>query len=194
MTVYTAIEGQSIWDVCLNTYGSFDYMVKLLTDNNVDNVNLYPINGQSYQWDETLTANQAVNQQAQNSGTIYATKALVNGSIYSIVQSGGGSKPISGSSGGNYYSPVNPVSVVKYQKTFEVQYTGVGGELSFIPVDINGNAVLSGATIVQITREIQPLKTTDYTFNSSNGQLNLTGNTLAPLETIYVIAGIIVTS
>ena len=44
MIQYTAIDGQSLLDVCLNTYGSFDSLIELILDNNNlvtvnDNVN-----------------------------------------------------------------------------------------------------------------------------------------------------------
>jgi hypothetical protein len=170
-------------------------MVKLLTDNNIDNVNLYPLNGQSYAWDDTLTSNQAVNQSAQNSGTIYATKALVNGSVLSIVKSTGSGVTVGGSaSANNYYTPVNSLYMVKYEKTLRAEYIAVGGEQTFTPVDGSGNPLLIGASIIQITREIQPLHTTDYTLNSSTGMLTLTGAPLAALETCYIIAGIMITS
>ena len=186
MTSYYAIEGQSLWDVCLNTYGSFDFIIKLLQDNEVDNVNVSPISGQLFIWDETLTVDQAVNQISSNSGIIYATKALANGSVLSIIKGAGGS--ISSGAGNPVpWQPSNPAGMIKYQKTTEIQYTAAGGETSIVLSE------LIGSTIVQITKEIQPLKSADYGFNPTNGQINLV-TPLEEYETLYIIYGQIITS
>ena len=62
MTLFTAIENSTIYDVCLNTYGTLDLLVKLMVDNLFLNVNLYPTTGQIFSFDETLVANQATAQ------------------------------------------------------------------------------------------------------------------------------------
>ena len=74
MLQYKAINGQSLLDICLNTYGSLDFLTKLIQDNGIENANYTPFSGQSFVWDELLTVDQSVNQQSQNSGIIYATK------------------------------------------------------------------------------------------------------------------------
>lgn len=187
MLQFTAIEGQSLWDVCLNTYGSFDNIIKLLQDNNVDNINVSPISGQVFNWDETLVQDQAVNQRSSNSKIIYATKVLLNGSVLSIIK-GGSNSTLSGTGAGVPWTPQNPGSMIKYQKTAEVQFIGAGGETSVILSE------LIGSSIVQITREIQPLKTADYGFNPANGQVTLSGNPLGASETLYIIYGQIITA
>jgi hypothetical protein len=186
MLQYKALSAQSLWDICLNTYGTFDLMLKLLTDNNIANINASSYSGQQFTWDETLTANQVVNQISQNANIIYATKVLLNGSVRSVVQSQGGVQynPISP----DYYQPANPATMIKYQQTSETQYTGAGGETSIVL------SQLVGTSIIQITRETQPLKTADYGFNSNSGQITLTGDELAEGETLYIIYGQIVTS
>lgn len=60
MQIFTAISNCTIYDVCLNTYGSLDFLTKLMTDNNFVSVNNYPANGQKFMFDETLVANQAI--------------------------------------------------------------------------------------------------------------------------------------
>ena len=70
MTIFTAISNSTIYDVCLNTYGTLDLLVKLMTDNNFIGVNNYPVNGQQFVYDETLIANQAI----VKTTIIYATK------------------------------------------------------------------------------------------------------------------------
>lgn len=70
MTEFKAVEGSSIWDVCLNTYGTLNYIVKLMVDNRHPGVNFYPVNGTAFLYDETLVYNLS----AQKSNTVkYAT-------------------------------------------------------------------------------------------------------------------------
>lgn len=187
MTAYTSIEGQSLYDVCLNTYGSFDFIVKLINDNNIPNMNYYPVSGYVFNWDETLTTDQGVNIINNNSNVIYATKVLKNGSIRSVVQSGANN----GTTIGNGYNvPNNPnlSAMVKYQQTAEVQYVASGGETSVTLTE------LINSTIVQITREIKPLGTTDYSLNPNTGLLTLNnGIVLEAEETLFIIYGIIIT-
>ena len=36
--LYESKEGQNIYDVCLQTYGILDYLLKLITENNLDSI------------------------------------------------------------------------------------------------------------------------------------------------------------
>ncbi len=54
MTTFVAISNSTIYDVCLNTYGTFDLLVKLIVDNNFGSINNTPMNGQEFIFDETL--------------------------------------------------------------------------------------------------------------------------------------------
>ena len=54
MKEFIAISNSTIYDVCLNTYGAIDYLVKLLVDNNITDINTNPINGQKFLYDDTL--------------------------------------------------------------------------------------------------------------------------------------------
>lgn len=56
MTTFIAGEGSTILDVCLNTYGTLDYLVKLMVDNNHPSVNDRPVKGTAYVFDETLVS------------------------------------------------------------------------------------------------------------------------------------------
>ncbi len=183
MTTFTAIFGQSIFDVCLNTYGSFDYLLKLITDNNIPNINYTPYSGQQFTWDETLTADQAVNQTSQNAKIIYATATLKNTAIVSVVRITEGE----GFDVPKYYQPINKTSLNYYQVTLEYQYQAGGGENSFIVTD------LIDGDVIQITRETQPLKLAAYSFNKNSGQITLTGAPLEQYETVYIIYSKIVT-
>lgn len=77
MKQFIAIANSTIWDVCLNTYGTTEYIVKLMIDNDFDGVDNYPVAGQIFMYDETLVANlsQQITTASVNLGQIkYATK------------------------------------------------------------------------------------------------------------------------
>ena len=54
MKEFIAISNSTIYDVCLNTYGALDYLIKLMVDNNISDINTNPINGQIFMYDDTL--------------------------------------------------------------------------------------------------------------------------------------------
>jgi hypothetical protein len=62
MTTFTAISNSTIYDVCLNTYGTLNLLGKLMKDNNFDGVNAYPVNGQEFIYDETLVNIQSLSK------------------------------------------------------------------------------------------------------------------------------------
>jgi hypothetical protein len=70
---FQAIDKSTIWDVVLNTYGSVDQIVKIMQDNSFPNVNTYPINGQQFQFDDTLVENQN-NLQSNLSNSKFSTR------------------------------------------------------------------------------------------------------------------------
>jgi hypothetical protein len=187
MLQFKAIEGQSLWDVCLQTYGTLNLMTKLLQDNNIESINIYPYGGQKFIWDETLSANQSINISSTNANIIYATRAFRNGNVLSVVLNGSyvGGHVINN----DYYDPKNPINMIKYQKTSEVQYTAIGGETFVILPE------LLNATIIQVTREIKPLLNADYSLIPSLGRLGLmNGIVLDAGETLFIIYGKIITS
>ena len=54
MLPYKSNEGQSVSDICIQTYGSLDYLSKLMSDNNIDDINsIIPSNTPIY-WDIDL--------------------------------------------------------------------------------------------------------------------------------------------
>lgn len=69
MQIFTAISNSTLYDVCLNCYGTLDYLTKLIIDNGILNINQYPYNGQQFSFDESLVANQSI----QNLNIKYAT-------------------------------------------------------------------------------------------------------------------------
>ena len=54
MKEFISISNSTIYDVCLNTYGALDYLIKLMVDNNISDINTNPINGQIFLYDDTL--------------------------------------------------------------------------------------------------------------------------------------------
>lgn len=182
MNIYSAVTGQSLYDVCLNTYGTLDLLLKLIMDNNIENINVYPYSGQSFSYDPSLIVNQTTSTIAQLSGIKYATGFTNNGRDYYIVNGG-----INNGTVVTY--PQTGSSMVKYQNVKEAQYIAAGGETS-----INlSSQIQSGASIIQITKEIKPLKTTEFGWNTSSSILTLT-QALMPNQTLFIIYGIIVTS
>lgn len=86
MLVYKSIQGQSIYDVCLNTYGSLDYLTKLLSDNGIDSVDTYPTVNQEFIWDNTFVADALRNQVNNNGNITYATAIHPNQIAKSTVE------------------------------------------------------------------------------------------------------------
>ena len=116
MTTYTAVSGSTIYDVCLNTYGSLDFLSKLMIDNNFGSINNYPQNGQEFIYDETL--GYAV--QAYLGPVKYATR--FNNSILT-----------------------HDDDMIKYERNIEYQYTAVadGENIIIIPALIGALRILS---------------------------------------------------
>ena len=170
-----SVYGQSIFDICLQTYGSFDYLRKLLDDNGIENIDQVPASGQVFNWDETISTN--ANQISSNSNVILATGVLKNSSVLSVVEENeaiGIVFPV-------YNQPSNPVIGKKYEVTLETQYIAGGGETSIILTE------LIGSSIVQLNREIQPQRKDTYSLNINTGRITFTSDPLAETETIYII-------
>ena len=177
MTTYYAISGQSLPDVCLNTYGSMDYYFKLLQDNGITDPNGLPSSSMAFIWDNTLVVD------AQNQRTIltnnikFATANSGNGNTYSIIYGGAGT-PINNVSGG---TTTPTISSNMYQKTSATNYTATADNestVTFIP--------LQGKDILQIERNIEPLLPSEYFWNSTTGVLTLT-NPLQTGEVLFIL-------
>ena len=82
MSTFNSFDGQSLFDVCLNTYGTFDYLYKLLQDSNVPSIDTPVRTQQSFTWDSTLIFDQAVYRTTTLSGDIFATAANGNLNTY----------------------------------------------------------------------------------------------------------------
>lgn len=73
-TNYRTYSNQNMLDICLNTYGDFRYLGKLLKDNNIRNPLYNPVNNVNFTFDETLITDRLIYNQQK----IYATHQLVN--------------------------------------------------------------------------------------------------------------------
>ena len=87
MQIFNAVSGQSLLDICLNTYGSLDFLYKLIQDNGVLNANTAILSGQLFTWDDSLVINQQVNRAYAASGVVYSTDVSALGSVYTSTTS-----------------------------------------------------------------------------------------------------------
>lgn len=158
MRQFNAVYGSSLSDVCLNTYGSLDFYVKLLNDNGVE-PNQLPYSGQPFMWDETLVFNQTTQSLINANGIIYAT--LLG---YGVPEQ------------------VNPV-ITMYKDAIGTNYTATTDGETVITI-----SALQGNEIVQIEKEIKPLVAAQYIFDPIAGTITLLeGLSLVTDETLFVI-------
>lgn len=167
MREFYAISGQSLPDVCMNTYGSMDFFYKLLTDNNINNANFIPFTGQKFIWDETLIVNLTVQQTINRSNIKYATASSSNGNTFYVVQGKPNQTVTPNTVPGTGVTP-QPITTM-YQKTSSYFYTSAApsGEtvIAIVP--------LQGKQIIQIEKNIQVLLPSEYSWNSTTGVLTL---------------------
>jgi len=69
MTSIYSINNQSVLDLCLQTYGTPDLLVKFCEDNGITDLNYCPSSPTLFVYDETLVTDQ------KKSGYIYVTNA-----------------------------------------------------------------------------------------------------------------------
>ena len=191
---YSAVYGQSIFDVCLNTYGSLDNLVKLLRDSGTAGINDVPASGQVYVYDDSLVVDQQVNQAFNLAGIRYATLLGKNGSTYYVTkqkQPRTLPRPNDPAIPDDTGLPGPPSNNEDMPITVEsANYTSnANGVASIIPLDKNGNSMAGGSyTIVQVEIEIKPVKAADWHWNTNTGQLSLlNGVVLDDEQTIFYI-------
>ena len=79
---FSAVNGQSLFDVCLNTYGTTDLLFKLLQDNSISDLDFTPVTGQAFAYDDSLIVDQGVQSFFNQSKVIYATDInIINNGI-----------------------------------------------------------------------------------------------------------------
>lgn len=84
----------------------------------------------------------------------------------------------------------NSENMVHYEQTLELDYTSNADGTTSIAI-----LGLIGMRIVQIEKEIKPLKTTEFLFNSNTGTISLLGGiTLDNGQSLFIIYANIITS
>jgi len=82
MQQYNCQVGQSWFDVCTNTYGTLDYIGKLLNDNNAS-LDVFPFTGQQIQWDNTIVKDSSVQALISANGYVFNTGNNISNKIQS---------------------------------------------------------------------------------------------------------------
>lgn len=164
MATFKAISGQTLADVCLNTYGSMDYFYKLLQDNGVPSADFVPYTNVVFTYDETLVVDTAINKTTTLGNIVYATNYANTENTYYITTVGGL----------NLYNPtISPTPFVPtsptYQKTSATDYTSI----SVAGEDHISLPTLQGKTIIQVEKNIQPLTLTEWNWNPTTYTLVL---------------------
>ncbi len=74
---YKARAGQSVFDVCLNTYGTLDLTYRLLQDSGVEDIETAPTTGQVFTFNPALTVNPNVSRTKAATGVRFSTYANI---------------------------------------------------------------------------------------------------------------------
>jgi hypothetical protein len=181
MSQYNAVDGQSIFDVCLQTYGSMDFLYKLVGDNAFPDINTNPFSNQAFSFDPDLLVDQVLGGAAVKGNklaTLYSPSPIDKSSTQSLTLI---TKV--------YATAVPSISIpnisinMAYQKSDSDSYTaGADGQTVISMADWIGWDVL------QVEHEIKPLKKTDWAWNKTSGQLSLLGGiTLDNNQTLYFL-------
>ena len=176
---YNGINGQTLLDVCLYTYGSLDFFYKLLQDSSVPSASDPVYTGQAFTWDQTLVVDAQILRTTTLGNIRYATAISGNGSTFAIIIGGG--QPLPPSGGGGVGPILPPTSPNMYQKTSATTYTATTDDESIITL-----VILEGKEILQIERNIQPLLPSEFIYNSTSGVITLTNPMLAG-ESLFIL-------
>lgn len=77
LSEYKAVLGQSMLDVCLNTYQTLDYLYKLVIDSGITDINYIPKSGDVFLYDKSLVSqNTTVTRTVINN--TYATSCTID--------------------------------------------------------------------------------------------------------------------
>ena len=181
---FRAISGQSIYDVCLNCYGTLDLLYRLLQDNGIDSVDLPVYSRQLFVYEDTLVVDQGINQIFTRSGKYFSTDAGKNGSVF-FTSSGRPplvKPPMPGNPNTTPKTPDMPTQVLGTSYTSNADGTTV-----ITLTDVDGNSMI-GNDLVQIELEIRPLTKSQWSWNKTSGQLTLlAGTTVDAGQTLFVI-------
>ena len=188
MQTYNAIAGQSIYDVCLQTYGSLNYLYKLMQDNGIQGLDELVSSRQPFVWDDTLVVDQLVNAAFAATNTRYSTDMAGLGNVYWVVNQ----EPINSvpNSSPTPYTPPAPQGA--YSVTLATTWTSPADSVTVItPLDINGNTLV-GCDVIQVEMEIKPLVPegqpgAQWIWNKLTGVLTLINNTYADQDVLVSI-------
>jgi hypothetical protein len=67
------LDGQSVFDIALMTYGTTEYLIKLLQDSNIDSINTASIYGNTFTYDKNLISDITQFNHRVKNGIIYGT-------------------------------------------------------------------------------------------------------------------------
>lgn len=164
---FTAVDNSSIWDIVNNTYGTVDQVVKLMKDNNFANANAYPNLGDVFNFDDELVANDSNNIQSNLSSKKFATR------VYTTTNS-------------------NNPTMVKYEQANQIEFVSNADGTFTIP--LSGLSGLN-ARIIQVEKEIKPMKDADWAYNPSSSVLTLLNGQVANNgESLFIIYAQLITS
>lgn len=183
---YSAVNGQSIFDVCLNTYGTLDRLVKQLVDSGAgQGVNDVPASGQLYVYDDELVADQAVNQSYLLTSTRYATINGTNGQTYYIINQNIPTVVPTGAPP-TVIPPINPDDMIT-QVNGASFASGADGTVVMTLMDKDGNSMI-GNDLIQIEKEIRPIINANWVWNKTTGILTLiNGETVDAGQTLFYL-------
>lgn len=164
---FKAVDGQSIYDVCLQTYGSLDFLMKLVDDNDYDTINEEPSSGQIFSYDDDLIVDQLVGgSKAAKLATLYSPPAVdksgSTGNLTLITKKyATGIKTLFGL----------PIIIPSMTYTSDTDHftAGSDGVTSFTM------ASWIGWDLLAVEHEIKPLRKADFTWNKSSGLFTLVG-------------------
>ena len=186
MSTFNGVNGQSLFDVCLNCYGGLDNYYKLLQDSDVENADVSVKSNQLFNFDAEQIIDESVNRTTTLSGILFATAAGDNGNTFYVVIENGDTLPPPT----DYTPPNNNTNTVsKTYKTSQTQYVATSDGESVISLPS-----LTGTDIFAIEKEIKPLATSDFNWNKNTGVLTLlNGISLGAGETLFIYYQTIVT-
>jgi hypothetical protein len=164
---YKAVDGQSIFDVCLQTYGSLDFLMKLVGDSAFDSINGDPYSGQQFSYDDDLIVDQLTGgSKGSKLATLYSPPAVdksgSSGALTLITKTyATGQKSFLG-------FPI-PTITMTYTSDTDHFTSGSDGVTSFTM------ASWIGWDLLAVEHEIKPLRKSDYTWNKSSGLFTMLG-------------------
>lgn len=186
LQTYRAVNGQSAYDVCLNTYGSLDFLYKLLQDSGAGSVDDEVVTGQPFYFNDDLIVDQIISAGLKGAklATMYspAVQVATDGqqSLKIISQQYATALPA-----GNLLAPDGSGQIITnmYEITKADNYTaGAENEVTVAMPQWIG----WGMTLV--IKEGMPVKPVNYTWNGVTGQLALlNGLALSKDETIFML-------